>query len=304
MKWFVILLMLLSLSCSFTEKSATPDCRPEFQVPLSIPGQHYVEFMAVGDVGTGQEGQQIVAQSMALYALQYPVQLVLLLGDSFYPSGVESVMDSKFESHFEEIYDPTILNMPFYAILGNHDHRGNVDAQINYSGPSNRWMMPDRYYTFSLRHEGTELVQFFALDTTPMVLGHNVTAQLEWLTEQLLQSTASWKILLGHHPIFSNGDHGDNPKLKQILLPLLEQHNVDIYISSHDHDLQILDTARHFLQLVSGAGSSTRETLCKENSIYAASLLGFMAFRVSSQQLQIFVLLHEGITDFAYSVDK
>lgn len=58
--------------------------------------------------------------------------------------------------------------MPFYAIAGNHDHLGNVTAQIEYSKLSKRWVYPDWYYSFEKSFEdGGENVtmQFIMIDT-------------------------------------------------------------------------------------------------------------------------------------------
>ena len=45
--------------------------------------------------------------------------LVLLLGDNFYPSGVLSVDDLQFKTKFEEVYGN--IKIPFFVVLGNHD---------------------------------------------------------------------------------------------------------------------------------------------------------------------------------------
>ena len=45
------------------------------------------------------------------------------------------------------------------------------------------------------------------------------------LEEALLESTASWKIVVGHHTIRSVGHHGDTPELVEKLVPLLKVHS-------------------------------------------------------------------------------
>lgn len=52
------------------------------------------------------------------------------------------------------------------------------------------------------------------------------------------ESSAKWKIVVGHHAIRSAGHHGETPELIHHLLPLLEANNVDFYINGHDHSLE------------------------------------------------------------------
>lgn len=67
-------------------------------------------------------------------------------GDNFYESGVDSISDDKWQTTFEAIYDAPALQVPWYAVLGNHDYGGSAQAQIDYSKKSRRWTMPDRYF--------------------------------------------------------------------------------------------------------------------------------------------------------------
>jgi tartrate-resistant acid phosphatase type 5 len=54
--------------------------------------------------------------------------------------GVKSVDDEKFHEIFEEVYKGNeLLNTPWFHVLGNHDHYGNAQAQIDYTAKSNRW---------------------------------------------------------------------------------------------------------------------------------------------------------------------
>ena len=62
-------------------------------------------------------------------------EFVVMLGDNFYGSGIHgSEFDPRFQKTFENVYNGSYLEtIPFYAIAGNHDHGGNVSAQIGYS---------------------------------------------------------------------------------------------------------------------------------------------------------------------------
>nr|GEW75220.1 hypothetical protein [Tanacetum cinerariifolium] len=53
----------------------------------------------------------------------------------------------------------------------------------------------------------------------------------------LKESTAQWKIVVGHHTIFTAGKHGNTQELVDKLLPILQANEVD-YMNGHDHCLQ------------------------------------------------------------------
>lgn len=65
-------------------------------------------------------------------------------------------------------------------------------------------------------------------------------AQKNWLAEELIDTTAfNWKIVIGHHPIFTTSMRkGLLQDVKQSLLPFFENYKVDAYIAGHEHDLQ------------------------------------------------------------------
>lgn len=78
---------------------------------------------------------------------------VLLLGDNFYANGIHGDhSSSRFDTTFQQVFDHSVFNrLPFYAIAGNHDWRGNVSAQIEYTKHAKlRWNFPNFYYSFSL----------------------------------------------------------------------------------------------------------------------------------------------------------
>lgn len=66
-------------------------------------------------------------------------------------------------------------------------------------------------------------------------------AQAEWLDDQLQHSTAQWRIVTMHHPVFSscgvplNTPGQDEPEVRAAFLPVLLKHNVDLVLQGHDH---------------------------------------------------------------------
>ena len=63
------------------------------------------------------------------------------------------------------------------------------------------------------------------------LLSQSWAAQLAELETDLAKSDADWKIVVGHHPVISNGKHGGTEELQQHLQPLLEKYGVQVSCS-------------------------------------------------------------------------
>ena len=106
-------------------------------------------------------GQLGVARSMGRIAAARGSQMALSLGDHFYFHGVRSPDDRRFERTFERVFSAPQLRSPgfFRVVAGNHDHEGNVSAQLEYAArPHSRWHYPALYYSWD------ETVRFGEID--------------------------------------------------------------------------------------------------------------------------------------------
>lgn len=94
--------------------------------------------------------------------------------------------------------------------------------------------------------------------------------QLAWLKNRLETSTAKWKIVYGHHILWSIGGskYSEGHVLRQLILPTLCE-NADAYIAGHEHDLELLtdDCSKYghadkppLPLIISGAASKMRGT--------------------------------------------
>ena len=136
--------------------------------------------------------------------------------------------------------------------------------------------MPSAYYTFTAGE-----AQFFALDTD--VISEK---QLLWLQDALDASQAKWKIVYGHHPIYSEGQHEDNNTKIAQLLPALRS-RADIYLAGHDHDMQHLKPEGRLHFFVAGSGGKLRPIEPGPRSLFAKSAHGFAVLEIQADTLAV-----------------
>lgn len=282
-------------------------------------GQGSLSFLAVGDWGReGAYHQRDVAIQMAESARELDARFVVSVGDNFYEDGVRSVDDPAWRTSFEEIYDAPSLQVPWHVALGNHDYRGNVEAQIDYSARSDRWRLPSRWYSIEERAPDGATVELFVTDTTPLIDFYyrdsptaeqvesqktTVPLQLAWLDRALSQSHAQWKIVIGHHPVYSGwlepgrrlspGNPyfelrtlGGTPDLMARLDPILRRHRVPLYLNGHNHDLQHVRLGSTDF-VCTGAGSKLGDFCDLGGADFCALRSGFVSCTVDRDLLRV-----------------
>lgn len=255
--------------------------------PLSLGGvaggERSVRVLAFGDFGSGSRAQRELAADMLAYHRERPFDVGLTVGDNFYPSGLSSPVHRRWRSQWEDLYTP--LGIEFYAILGNHDTRDRLSpfAQVLRTKRSASWRMPAPHYTF-----GAGPVQFFAVDTDE---GRLTEEQLDWLAAELKKSGAAWKVVYGHHPLKSDGEHGDDRYTQQLyatLLPVLKAGGTDVYLAGHDHDMQYLKPEGGLHLFISGGGGKGHRPLRPaSHRLWGRSSFGFTVLEAEGERLAV-----------------
>ncbi|KAK7320204.1 hypothetical protein RJT34_04940 [Clitoria ternatea] len=258
--WLLILLMSVSVSAEL----------PRLEQPLK--GDGTLSFVVIGDWGRkGTYNQSEVATQMGSVAAKLNIDFVISTGDNFYDDGLTGIDDPSFETSFSNIYTAKSLQKQWYNVLGNHDYRGDVEAQLNpiLHKIDHRWICQRSFIV------DTEIAEFFFVDTTPFVDKYFLEPKdhkYDWrgvlprekylsnllkdLEIALEDSTAKWKIVVGHHPVRSIGHHGDTQELITQLLPILEANNVDMYVNGHDHCLEHISSTSSQMQFLTSGGGS------------------------------------------------
>jgi tartrate-resistant acid phosphatase type 5 len=302
-----------------------------------------VRFVALGDMGTGDEDQLRVARAVATVCAARGCDFAVGLGDLIYPAGATSPDDPQFVEKFETPYAG--LDFPFWNVLGNHDNgqdplgltapAGGIglwytggDVEVAYAQRTDRvsdkWTMPARHYMFDegpIHFVGldTNTLAFYGVPTSPEAAS-KLQEQEAWLPSAVDAGEGPWRIAMGHHPYVSNGPHGNagsydgypfpgynGDHLKAVFEESLCD-RIDLYLAGHDHNLQWLapvPSCGRTQFIVSGGGGGDVYELPGDGPAYfQAESLGFWWIEIQGDTLQALAFDDDAQLLFGQSVAK
>ena len=321
--WLILFFVPLSVISQVLVKDASSASQKN--ATLQKP-KKALNFLAMGDWGrNGADHQKQVATQMGKFVSEMNANFVVSTGDNIYPSGVISEWDPGFKYSFEEIYTDFSLQLDWYLVLGNHDYKSNPDAEVAYSKISRRWKMPARYFSkkFFINGDTTQAVLIAFVDTNPLipdyytkpeysaqVVTQDSTAQKKWLEKTLSDTDPNikWKIVVGHHPMYSGGGRTEGTDTKAIrnsLQPLFDKYGVDVYLTGHEHSLQHNMAPSHKTQhFISGAASESTPVHLIPESKMAAAEYGFMLFSITPNELLMQTVNDKGEIIYTTKIKK
>ena len=216
-------------------------------------GNELLTIIVYGDLG------YLNAQSMKLVTAEVQAgsaHLVLHTGDYAYDLNTNN---GTYGDIFCNSLQPVASRVPYLGVQGNHENAHNVSHWRNRftayqdlgqasASNTNLWFSWDVI-------SGGARVHFAALDTEMYYneqYADQRKAQYAWLDLDLRKARASsdWVIVYGHRPLYcSNLDTlsdctsdakvlRDGYQGKYGMDDLLAQHNVDLYLTAHEHDYE------------------------------------------------------------------
>ncbi|MFZ2905600.1 MAG: metallophosphoesterase [Cyclobacteriaceae bacterium] len=227
----------------------------------------FTKFAVLGDFGAGTSQQAAIAYRMA----EQKPQFVITTGDNAYEYGLEEDYRKNIFPYYLPSGNvpakgaPLMNTIPFYFVLGNHDVRFDslnkepgAFAYFYYNDlPLNG---PIVQYTPVIK--GTpNLVKAFKKNTRPRFprmanfsfdVGnvhftcidanehiHPLEPALtDWITRDLSNTKADWKIVVFHQPGFNSSKAHYDFQLMRLLSPLFEKLNVNLVLTGHVHNYQ------------------------------------------------------------------
>ena len=305
-----LFMALFVVTVSFAQ---TPESWKTLEKPLN--------FYLANDLGrNGYYDQKPIAELMGNMAENVDIECVIAAGDVHHFEGVRSVNDPLWMTNYELIYSHPELMIPWYAILGNHEYRGNTQAVIDYSAVSARWTVPDRYYTFAMENDGVT-VRFVMVDTAPLLdkyredtekypdaCKQDMNKQLAWIDSVLTAAKEDWVLVVGHHPIYAETGKDDSERLdlqKRLDSVLRKHKNVDMYLCGHIHNFQHIRKADSNIDyVVNTSGSLSRKVKPVDGTKFCSGETGFSLISADKKELNLHMINKEGKVIYTVSRKK
>ncbi len=213
-----------------------------FRTQKDVTNDDPLRVAVFGDSGVGTTTQYEVGMEMT----KWDPELFLHTGDIVYDSGTEQ----EFIDKFFTVYSNLLSEVPFYGSIGNHDYTTELAGPYKelFETPTNG--DDEDYYSFN--YDNTH---FVSLNSN---LDYSVSSTMyNWLDDDLGDTSKKWVVVFFHHPPYSSGSHGSTVDMQTTLVPLFEEHNVDLVLNGHDHSYERFDPINEVQYIVTGGGGNT-----------------------------------------------
>jgi 3',5'-cyclic AMP phosphodiesterase CpdA len=145
----------------------------------------------------------------------------------------ERPIDAYWQETFDGL-DSIGQSVPLLNATGNHDYLKGLIYRLE-----RRFSLVHSYYldsmegvnqVFTLRYKD---VQLFVLDSNREFF--YLFTQRAWLKRQLEKSTAKWKVVVLHHPLYSIRGKNNNLIQRWMFDDLIREYDVDLVLQGHEH---------------------------------------------------------------------
>jgi hypothetical protein len=288
------------------------------QSPEPLPNPSNYNFFIISDMGeTLNYGNDSVAAVLNKLAPVVQPRFIISSGDFFHNDGVKSVEDSLWPLMTAKIFASPFMKVDVFPIDGNHEYIGNPQAPVDYSALNPHWKMEARNYSFVKKIDSLTSVRFVMIDTSPFVEKyksdpkyHSVNMQdpkktIVWLDSVLRTSHEEWKVVVGHHPIYtSDFGQGSTYELIKYVEPLLEKYKVDLYFSGHIHKFEHVQRNGMDYFSTTNGGSVPRIATPWPYTRFVKKTLGFTVCSVSKGEFSVYFVDKSGNVVYTFHKKK
>ena len=248
---WVVLLSLAAAGCGNSQApSITAPSPPGF--PPSLPGSAVSGVLVgAGDIAEcGNTGSEETARLLDAVG-----GVVFTAGDNAYEAGTTQ--------EYRDCYAVTWGRHKARTRPSPGNHEYDTPAAVPYYSYFGAIAGPP-----GLGYYGYDVGSWHIVSLNSNVAAGPGSAQYQWLQADLSVSRAECTMAYWHHPVFSSGEHGNDP-LMQPIWQLLYDHGATLVINGHDHDYERFalqdpsgrpDPARGLREIISGTGGRSLRT--------------------------------------------
>ena len=146
-------------------------------------------------------------------------------------------------------------------------------------------------------------MNLMVIDSYPIVQGMGAD-QVQWISDNLDQLGQEWKIVLGHHPLFSYGQHGEEPSMIANLETIFIENDVDLYLCGHEHDMQHIKRENGPHYVIGGSAAKLRPSGSGPYSLFDASRHGFTYLRASPSLFEVYFVATDLNVLYSFVLEK
>jgi tartrate-resistant acid phosphatase type 5 len=192
--------------------------------------------------------------------------------------------------------------MPFYAVLGNHDHAGSWRAQLDYAKQrvgSGRFRMDGQWYVRDFgRVRERVLARVVFLDSVSLK-GQKPEEQIAYIRQAFDQpGSPIWRIVALHYACYSvTRRKFTREKTLDELRQLMRELSVDLYISANDQFQAMLRSPGEPLYVATNGGGDKLESdlpIVETPSKYVNPRPGFARVTVDQSTMVVELLDRRG----------
>jgi hypothetical protein len=260
-----------------------------------------------------------VARALADKCASSGCDLVALLGDMLGEEGPASATDPAFEEKLVTPY--ASVGVPILLVLGNHDYGGGgAGWDDEAAGYVSTWASHHSQFRLPTRHYRVLAgpLDLVVLDTNAAMYG-DAPQQRADVAAWLAEGSSRARVVLGHHPWLSNGDHGDAGRYDHVptYLPVAPGasfasffrdvvcDHAALYVSGHDHSRQWLSPRCGRTELaISGAASVATHLHRRHAMLFADQRLGFLYLEVSNRDIRAEMIQDDGEVSFTRTIPR
>ena len=215
-RWVAALALIAATGCgrnSSPPSNPSPQPTPQPQLPAQLTGV----LVGAGDIAVcNSPGAESTAR-----LLDASEGTVFTAGDNAYFQGSASQYSQCYEPTWGRHRDRT------RPTPGNHEYEtAGASAYFNYFG-ENAGPGGLGFYSF-------EVGNWHVVSLNSNTLASEGSAQIQWLRQDLSSTRARCVAAIWHHPLFSSGQNGGVPFMRDAWRTLREM-GADVVIQGHDH---------------------------------------------------------------------